>query len=68
MRCEDCKHYFRSLNFNSCAVVEAECFMTREDCDLVNDDGSINKDHPYYKKIEEDDKNRVFMFDMEETE
>lgn len=68
MRCEDCKYYRRSLNYNSCAVVEAECFIPIEKCDLVNGDGSINTEHPYYKTPERADENHLFRFDLEETE
>ena len=66
MKCKDCKHYRQSLNYNSCAVVEAECFIPRENCDLVNDDGTLNKGHPYYRTPEGSDENHIFLFEYQQ--
>jgi len=34
--------------WNGCKLTESECFYEQSNCTLVNDDGSVNYDDPYF--------------------
>lgn len=53
MKCTKCDYYYDGLMFNRCGLIGAECFMPVNNCDLVNDDSSINYDSPYFKDAED---------------
>lgn len=49
MKCFDCPYHKSGYMYNSCAVTFDEYFMEPENCDLVNDDGSLNYDNEFIK-------------------
>lgn len=49
MECYKCHHYESQPLWNCCKLTQSECFRTLDDCDLINDDGSINNEHEYFK-------------------
>lgn len=49
MNCFNCPHYKSGYMSNSCGVTQSENFYTQDDCNLVNDDGSLNYDNEYIK-------------------
>lgn len=49
MKCCKCSYYKRSLNFNMCDLLNWECYRELNDCNVINDDGSINEVE--YKKV-----------------
>lgn len=44
MKCSDCLYYYSEYMFNRCELTGAECFCKSQDCDLVNDDGTVNEE------------------------
>lgn len=49
MKCGNCPHYRSSYMYNSCAVAQLEYFREPDNCDLVNDDGSLNYEDEFIK-------------------
>lgn len=49
MRCYDCPHYKSGCTSNYCAITSSENFHIQHNCDLVNEDGSLNYDNEYIK-------------------
>lgn len=49
MKCGNCPHYRSSYMYNSCAVAQSEYFREPDNCDLVNDDGSLNYEDEFIK-------------------
>lgn len=50
MKCCDCPHYRSLYMINSCDVTLSECFYPSNNCDLVNDDGTLNYDNEWIKE------------------
>lgn len=48
MKCYDCPFYKGGYHYNGCGVTGDEYFYELADCDLVNDDGTINYNAPYF--------------------
>lgn len=48
MKCGNCPFYSSGYQWNGCGVLETEYFQEQQDCDLVNDDGTINYDASYF--------------------
>lgn len=44
MKCYMCPYYVQGMLENECKVTGDYCFHTVDDCDLVNDDGTINEE------------------------
>ena len=42
MTCDDCPFYKSGYAWNLCELTNAEYFRQRYDCNLVNDDGTVN--------------------------
>lgn len=55
MKCSQCDYYSSGYMWNGCSLTESECFRTRDDCTLVNDDGTVNFNDPYFKDSKEVD-------------
>lgn len=49
MKCGNCPHYRSGYMYNSCAVAQSEYFREPDNCDLVNDDGSLNYENEFIK-------------------
>ena len=49
MKRSKCPHYKGGYMYNSCAVAQSEYFREPENCDLVNEDGSLNYDNEFIK-------------------
>lgn len=52
MKCEKCPYYNTGYMSNRCSLFGDENFMTIDDCDCVNDDGTINKEGKDVKYID----------------
>jgi hypothetical protein len=48
MKCYNCDYYKSGYMYNACALTESEYFREPDNCTLVNDDGSINRNDPYF--------------------
>lgn len=56
LRCCNCEFYKSGYMYNACALTESEYFQQQNDCDLVNDDGTVNYESPYFKdSVESED-------------
>ena len=45
MRCCKCKYYYSNCqDFNTCTLLKWECSREIDDCKVINDDGTINKE------------------------
>jgi hypothetical protein len=44
MKCNKCEYYESNPTWNRYNLTESECFHTVQDCDLVNEDGTVNCD------------------------
>ena len=53
MTCKDCQYYQSGYMWNYCAITGDEYFRTPIKCTLLNEDGSINKEDPYFKNYAE---------------
>ena len=51
MRCRNCDYYSSGYMHNSCLLAETECFREMDDCDLVNDDMTVNYNNVYFDGI-----------------
>lgn len=49
MKCSKCLHYKGGYMYNSCSVTQPEYFREPKDCDLINDDGSLNYENEFIK-------------------
>ena len=49
MKCIDCPHYRSLYMINSCDVTCSENFYPSDNCNLVNDDGTLNYDNEWVK-------------------
>jgi len=49
VKCNGCEFYGSGYMWNGCSLTESECFMPQDNCDLVNDDGTINYQADYFK-------------------
>lgn len=50
MRCCDCCHYRSLYMNNSCDVTCSENFHISDNCNLVNEDGTLNYDNEWIKE------------------
>lgn len=53
MKCIKCDYYKTGYLYNACALLEMECYMPLNDCNDVNDDGTVNYDGEYSQDKEE---------------
>ena len=45
MKCNECTQYYtNNQDYNECRLLGWECGMERKNCDVVNNDGTINKE------------------------
>lgn len=44
MRCRKCPYYEEDKNVNECSITHAMYFITLDECNLVNEDGTINEE------------------------
>ena len=49
MKCFKCPYYACGCMWNRCGVTNSEYFREPDNCDLVNDDGSLNHDNEFIK-------------------
>lgn len=43
MKCANCSFYKSGFQWNCCELTQSECFYKLEDCNLINNDKSINE-------------------------
>ena len=48
MKCYNCPYYSSGHLWNTCDITGCGYFRERENCTLVNDDGTINKSDPFF--------------------
>ena len=49
MKCCKCPYYRSGFMSNKCEVTKDEYFREPKECDLVNNDGSLNYDNEFIK-------------------
>lgn len=54
MTCYKCDFYKSGYMYNACALTEFEYFRPLDDCTLVNDDGTINYNDPYFVGLKQE--------------
>lgn len=52
MKCSSCEFYRSGYQYNSCSLTESECFKTQDNCDLINDDGSVNYRADFFSELQ----------------
>lgn len=60
MKCYKCPHYESGELYNCCYLTDSWCFIEPYDCDLVNDDGSINYNNEYFKRERKTENDNIY--------
>ena len=51
MRCTECRFCTKGSVLLACGLTGCEFSASAVACDLVNDDGTVNYDHPYFQEV-----------------
>lgn len=52
MVCTECGYCTRGPILLACGLTGCEFRAPAVSCDLVNDDGTVNYDHPYFREVD----------------